>query len=228
MPSFEDKEFGKVVVRRSARGRSMKASIAPTGELRISLPSYVPIFMAKRMVTSSRADIRKLFATRPKLDIHDGMSIGKSHSLHIRNGIAYSLKRNGQQLVLTVTNENELLSPSVIEDVRTVIILALRKEAKAHLPRRIEHLAQTNGFSYTSLRFTHASSRWGSCNQHKALSLNIALMNLPFELIDYVLIHELAHTKHMNHSKDFWDEVARVDANYKTHRRLLKDYSPHV
>lgn len=228
MPSFEDKEFGKVVVRRSARARSMKASIAPTGELRISLPSYVPIFMAKRMVTSSRTDIRKLFAARPKLNIHDGMSIGKSHCLHIRNGIAYSLKRNGQQIVLTVKNENELLSPSVIEDVRTAIILALRKEAKAHLPRRIEHLAKTNSFSYTSLRFTHASSRWGSCNQHKAISLNIALMNLPFELIDYVLIHELAHTKHMNHSKEFWDEVARVDTYYKTHRKLLKNYSPHV
>ena len=98
MPSFEDKEFGKVVVRRSARARSMKASIAPTGELRISLPSYVPIFMAKRMVTGSRADIRKLFAARPKLDIHDGMSIGKSHSLHVRNGITHSLKRNGQHL----------------------------------------------------------------------------------------------------------------------------------
>ncbi len=228
MPSFEDKEFGKVVVRRSARARSMKASIAPTGELRISLPSYVPIFMAKRMVTGSRADIRKLFAARPKLDIHDGMSIGKSHSLHVRNGITHSLKRNGQQLILTVPNQNELLSPSVVEDVRSAIILILRKEAKAHLPRRMEYLAQTNDFSYTSLRFTHASSRWGSCNQHKAISLNIALMNLPFELIDYVLIHELAHTIHMNHSKEFWSEVAKVDPNYKVHRKLLKNYSPHI
>jgi len=228
MPSFEDKEFGKVVVRRSARTRNMKASIAPTGELRISLPSYVPIFIAKRMVTSSRQDIRKLFESIPKLEIKDGMTIGKSHSLHIRTGPNYSLKRSGQQLILTITSKDYLLDSSVTENVRSAMIAILRKEAKAHLPRRIEYLAKSNGFSYASVRFTHASSRWGSCNQYKAISLNIALMNLPFELIDYVLVHELAHTIHMNHSKEFWDAVAIVDVEYKSHRRKLKDYSPHI
>lgn len=228
MPSFDDKEFGKVIVRRSGQARSMKASVAPTGELRISLPGYVPLFMAKRMIASSRQEIRDLLATRPSLAIHDGMTIGKSHSLHIRYGTAYSLKRTQQQIILTLLTANDVSDPHVTADVRTMIVNVLRREAKHHLPKRLEHLANMHGFSYTSVRFTHASSRWGSCNQHSAISLNIALMNIPFELIDYVLIHELAHTKHLNHSAKFWDTVATADLNYKTHRKLLKSYSPHV
>jgi predicted metal-dependent hydrolase len=54
------------------------------------------------------------------------------------------------------------------------------------------------------------------------------LMNLPFELIDYVLSHELAHTVHLNHSKEFWSEVARLDPDFKTHRKSLKSYNPSV
>lgn len=228
MPSFDDNEFGKIIVRRSGNTRSMKASISPAGELRISLPNFVPIFMAKRMVAGSRQEIRKLFASRPKLAIHDGMTIGKSHSLHIRNGYPYSLRRSGQQLLLSIPSITTLTDPAVIDAVRSASISILRKEAKAHLPRRLEHLAELNNLSYTSLRFTHASTRWGSCNQQKAINLNIALMNLPFELIDYVLIHELVHTIHLNHSTDFWAAVENIDPHYKQHRKLLKNYSPHV
>ena len=228
MPTFEDKEFGRVIVRRSSQARSMKASIAPTGELRVSLPAYMPIFMAKRMIASARNDIRKLLATKPTLVIEDGMPIGKSHTLHIRSGSTYSLKRTRQQVILTLTNEADITKQATVADVRSMVLKILRLEAKHHLPKRLDYLANQHGFSYSALRFTHASSRWGSCNQHKAISLNIALMKLPFELIDYVLLHELAHTKHLNHSTDFWDEVARVDSNYKIHRKQLKNYSPHV
>ena len=228
MPTFQDKEFGEINVRRSAGARNMKASVAPSGTLRISLPSYVPIFMAKRMVASSRDELRKLMAMRPSIHIHDGMPIGKSHTLHVRDGADYSLKRVGQQVILTASANTDLASPIVIEDVRRIIRDVLRREAKHHLPRRLAHLAQSHGFEYTSLRFTHASSRWGSCNQKRAISLNIALMNLPFELIDYVLVHELAHTKELNHSPKFWDMVEEADPNYKAHRKSLKSYSPGV
>lgn len=228
MPSFKDKEFGTIAIIRSSRARSMKASISPNGELRISLPNYVPLFMAKRMVASARDDIRKLFASRPSLKIEDGMTIGKSHSLHIRSGSRYSLRRSGQQLLLTLPQATDITDSNVVADMRAAIIASLRREAKAHLPKRLEYLAKSHGFTYASVRFTHASSRWGSCNQHTAIALNIALMNLPFELIDYVLVHELAHTVELNHSKQFWNIVAGIDPEYATHRKLLKNYSPHI
>lgn len=228
MPQIDDKEFGPVTVRRTSRSKSMRATVAPNGSLRISVPAYAPLFMVRRMISGSRPQLRRLLETRPALSLYDGMPIGKSHSLTIRQGPAMSIRRVSQRLVVTLPSKISTESPDVIHAVRAHIQALLRREAKHYLPRRIEHMAKTYGFEFTSLRFSHASSRWGSCNQKKAISLNIALMNLPFELIDYVLIHELAHTKHLNHSPSFWNEVERADPNYKSHRKQLKVYSPGI
>lgn len=228
MTTISDKELGDITVRRNSNTRTMKATVAPNGQLRITLPTYVPLFMAKRMISGSRAQLRELLDTRPSLEITDGMQLGKSHSLHIRSGSRHSLRRSGNQLLLTLSDEESTTDQHVVEEVRKEFLSILRREAKHHLPRRLDYLADTYGFTYSSLRFTHASSRWGSCNNKQAISLNIGLMKLPFELIDYVLIHELSHTKHLNHSTSFWDEVARADPEYKQHRKQLKLYSPGV
>lgn len=206
----------------------MRATVAPNGTLRVSVPSYAPLFMVKRMITSSRLELRKLLESRPTLVLVDGMRIGKSHTLLIRQGPALSVKRTGLHVIATLPPEVSTQDTAVVDTIRTQIRAILRKEAKAHLPKRIAFLAQQHGFAYSSLRFTHASSRWGSCNNMQAISLNIALMNIPFELLDYVLIHELAHTKHLNHSKDFWSEVERADPDFKAHRTQLKQYNPAV
>ncbi len=228
MPVIEDEEFGPIAVKRVSRQSHMRATIAPNGSLRLSVPSYAPIFMIKRMIAGSRPDLRRLLDTRPKLVLGEGMAIGKSHTLHIRTGKSLAATRIGNRLILTLGPDDSLDGPAVIETVRSQMQQLLRREAKHHLPLRIRHIAHTFGFSYTSLRFTHASTRWGSCNHKKAISLNIALMNLPFELIDYVLIHELAHTVHLDHSKSFWAVVEAADPDYKRHRKLLKTYNPGI
>lgn len=227
MPVIQDNEFGKIVVRRTS-GSSMRASLAPDGSLRLSVPSFAPMFMVRRMISGSRSDLRKIVETRPLFVVKDGMTIGKSHSLHVRSGLVFNVQRRGLQLIVTLNADKTLDSDTVKEEVRRHMRLILRKEAKAHLPKRLEYLARLHGYEFSSLRFTHASSRWGSCNNKKAISLNIALMTLPFELIDYVLIHELAHTVHLNHSSAFWKEVSRVDEAYLIHRKKLKQYNPAI
>lgn len=227
MPILEDKEFGRVTVRRTS-GSSMRASVAPNGTLRLSVPNYAPMFMVRRMIAGSRDELRRLFESRPSLKLQHGMPIGKSYTLLIRRGNSLTIRRQGQQLILTLGEKNSTADKDVVELVRHHMRIVLRKEAKAHLPNRLEHLSKIHGFSFTALRFTHASTRWGSCNSNRAISLNIALMTLPFELIDYVLLHELAHTKHMNHSTSFWLEVERVDPHYIKHRKKLKQYNPSI
>lgn len=156
------------------------------------------------------------------------MQIGKSHSLVVRSGQALSVRTSAQQLILTLAPTDSLDSDDVLREVRSKILAILRKEAKHHLPYRIKYLSESMGLSYSALRFTHASTRWGSCNQDKAISLNIALMNLPFELIDYVLVHELSHTVELNHSPAFWSQVFVGDPDYKLHKKQLKGYNPAV
>lgn len=228
MSSFQDNEFGEVTIRRSAKARSVKLSVAPNGTLRVSMPPYAPVFLAKRLVASSRNSIRSLLTpTESKLFTH-GMQVGKSHSIHVGDGRKNGVRLRGQVIDVTLLNTGDLSSKSVQSDIKEVVIKALRKEAKSYLPKRLAFLADKYDFQYSNVRFSHASSRWGSCSSRGTISLNIALMTLPFELIDYVLLHELCHTVEMNHSKKFWELVENVSPDYKAYRATLKNHSPTI
>jgi len=104
----------------------------------------------------------------------------------------------------------------------------LMKKAKEYLPYRLEYFAKLYGYSYDKCRLTHANTRWGSCSSNKTISLNIGLMKVPEILRDYVILHELAHLNHMDHSKAFWAEVEKHDKNYRAHEKKLKMFSPGV
>lgn len=102
----------------------------------------------------------------------------------------------------------------------------LMKKAREYLPYRLEYYAKLYGYSYNKCRLTHANTRWGSCSSNRTISLNIGLMNVPEVLRDYVILHELAHLNHMDHSKSFWAEVEKHDPRYKNHEKKLKQFSP--
>ena len=96
------------------------------------------------------------------------------------------------------------------------------------MPYRLEYYAKLYGYEYSKCRLTHANTRWGSCSSNRTISLNIGLMKVPEVLRDYVILHELAHLNHMDHSKAFWAEVGKHDKNYKVHEKKLKMFSPGV
>lgn len=104
----------------------------------------------------------------------------------------------------------------------------LMKKARDYLPYRLEYYAKLYGYKYDNCRLTHANTRWGSCSSRRTISLNIGLMKLPEPLRDYVILHELAHLNHMDHSKAFWAEVGSHDPRYKIHDKKLKLFSPGV
>lgn len=104
----------------------------------------------------------------------------------------------------------------------------LTKKAKEYLPYRLEYYAKLYGYHYERCRLSHAATRWGSCSSTGTISLNIGLMQVPEILRDYVILHELAHLNHMDHSAAFWAEVALHDPRYKEHRRKLKSFSPSI
>lgn len=231
MPSIVDEEFGTINLRRSAKATHVRVRVAPDGRLRASLPLYAPLFLVKRLIKSSRPQLRAMLNDhQPPVTYQPGMQIGKSHTLIVRPSTRRTPKitRHGQQIIIELPDTIDLNSPTVQRELRDVIITALRVEAKSYLPKRLAYLATQHGFHYGSVRFSHAGSRWGSCSSTGTISLNIALMKLPFELIDYVLIHELSHTRELNHSQAFWQQVERGDPVYKVHRAALKKETPSI
>lgn len=93
------------------------------------------------------------------------------------------------------------------------------------LERRAIKLAKMFNFTFSQVGPTSAKSYWGICNCNGTIRLNLRLIMLPEKLIDYVVIHELVHTKFMNHGGDFWREVARFVPEYKILRKELKQYA---
>jgi predicted metal-dependent hydrolase len=231
MPTITDDEFGTITIRRSPRASHVRIRVAPNGTLRASLPLYAPVFMLKRLIKSSRQELRELLKSQPThYAFENGMQIGKSHTLVVMPSQQSQLqvKRHKQQIIVSLPEHVTLGDPKVVQSIREVVIDALRKEAKSYLPKRLAYMAQQSGFQYERVRFSHASGRWGSCSTSGTISLNIALMKLPHELIDYVLVHELSHTQHMNHSTEFWNLVSSGDPLYKLHRQSLKAHTPSI
>lgn len=230
MPTITDSEFGEIVVKKQGLAKNISLRIAPDGRLRVTMPSYAPLLAAKTVIKTSRLQIRKLLDQHQlQFSYTKDQQIGKSHSLIISSTAGATTVKTASTRIIASINENEDIAAATNQQlIRQKIAAALRKEAKSYLPRRLSFLAEEHGFSFKRTKITHASSRWGSCSSTGTISLNIGLMNLPFELIDYVIIHELCHTRHMNHSASFWREVARFDPGYKIHRAELKKYSPHI
>ena len=98
----------------------------------------------------------------------------------------------------------------------------LRKEAKIILPAKTKHYADIMGLNYGRITITSAKTRFGSCSARGNISFSYLLMLYPEEAIDYVVVHELAHLKEMNHSSRFYKIVESVLPDYKERRKLLK------
>lgn len=101
-----------------------------------------------------------------------------------------------------------------------------RTKAKTVLTRRLNLLAKKYKFSYNKLFIRNQKTRWGSCSSKNNINLNMNLVRLPQELQDYVILHELVHTKHKNHSKEFWKEVDRLAGDGKRFKRKMRRYRP--
>lgn len=98
-----------------------------------------------------------------------------------------------------------------------------RELARQRITRRVEYFAPLVGVTYNRIFIKEQKTRWGSCSSLGNLNFNWKLILLNEELLDYVVVHELAHRKQMNHSPTFWAEVERVLPDYRERRRRLRE-----
>ena len=96
--------------------------------------------------------------------------------------------------------------------------------ARKHLIDRLNYLSKKHGFNYNRVFIKNQKTRWGSCSGKNNINLNINLVRLPNELIDYTILHELVHTRIKNHSRRFWDQMDKLLGDAKKLDRKLREY----
>ena len=207
-----------LVRRRGRRGVGLK--VDETG-LTVSAPATMALARVEALVRESeRWILRKVreWSARqvPTVEWREGVALpflGGALTLRILPGVA-AAARVGDDLVVRVRET----SP---ERVRRAVVAWYKRAAAAHFAARVAELARAAGLAPPRLLLSPATARWGSCNTDREVRLAWRLVKAPAELVDYVICHELAHLRHMNHSAAFWAEVQRQCPDYRALRARL-------
>ena len=219
-------EIGEVALYKRSGVRGVRLSITHEGRVRVTLPSWAPYRLGIEFVNSKAEWIKQ--RQKPRQAIQSGDRVGKAHRF------VFELTSDGEpkarlrgtdirlQHSVTMASDHE----SVQRAAEKAAIRALKKEAEQLLPQRLQTLAAQHGFTYASITIKRLKSRWGSCNEQKDIVLNCYLMQLPWHLIDYVILHELTHTKVLRHGEPFWTELDKYVRNLRDIRREMKLYQP--
>ncbi len=227
--TFYDAQFGTVQVRRIATAKFVRIRVATDGALVVTAPHRARMTEISALINSARDKLHTLVAEHSTKHPawENGSRIGERHVLAIIPDERISaIKCFAKDGTITIRYPRGTQPEVIQQKAYDTIKKTLRAEAKKYMPERLAKLASAHGFHYERLRYSTANGRWGSCSSSGTISLNIWLMTLPDAAIDYVMIHELAHTKHMNHSQQFWDQVATCMPDYKARKKVLSQHSP--
>lgn len=216
-------------IRESARARHVNLKISMDGDLEIVVPrgfnrKHIPTILQEKQAwikraTKRLAERRKLLEVEPALPKQISLSaIGETWPVEYRSTASTRVtvtEKTGQRLVLSGAVDNVDLCQA-----------ALRKwtarKAKQHLPPWLRKVSEEEKLPFDKVTIRGQKTRWGSCSARKTISLNYKLLFLSPALVRYVLIHELCHTKHLNHSKKFWALVGEKEPNYKQLKAELR------
>lgn len=218
--SFDGGDIDYVLVRRRGR-RGVGLKVDQHG-LTVSAPLTMPVSRVEALVRESERWVRrKIEEWRgrhvPVASWEEGAALaflGESLRLRIARGTRAMAVRHGDDLHVVVRQPGE-------EPVRRAVVDWYKARAREHLAARVAALAAAAGLTAPRLFISPAMARWGSCNSQREVRLAWRLVKAPPELVDYVVCHELAHLRHMNHSAAFWREVERQCPDYRRLRAEL-------
>lgn len=221
-------DIGTVTMYKRRGNRSLRLSIGANGEVRVSLPYWLPYKAGEQFVLSKALWIASNRG-RKTTALQHAQAIGKAHHLYFEQSpVATKIQSR------VAANEIRVSFPRLYDSHDTVVqaaahkasLRALRKEAEALFPQRLQALSTQTGLEYTGVTIKQLKSRWGSCSTDKEITLNVFLVQLPWHLIDYVLIHELTHTRVMQHGQPFWREMERHLPSAKNLRKQIGAFQP--
>ncbi len=175
---------------------------------------------ARGRVEARRAAAAAALAGEPSLPESISLpALGEAWSVEYRAGSsdrAVAREGAGGRLVVTAPAGDE-------EAARRALVNWLKRRAAEALPERLEVLGRHHGLRFAAVSVRNQRSRWGSCSPRGNISLNLRLLFLEPEVVDYVLLHELCHTRELNHGPRFWALLRSLDRDWAVHRRRARE-----
>lgn len=203
-----------------SRRKTIALVIDNDGELIVRAPFFATdndisqfIIEKQDWIIEKSLDMKKKLLNYPPLTFTDGETIPYlGNACVIHRGFVKNVYCDGESFLIPET-----------EDARDKLILWFKKEAARILKERVSHYAELMEVEPCGVRITSAKTRWGSCSYKNHLNFSWRLIMCPGEVIDYVVVHELCHIYHKDHSKNFWKSVKEVDVSYIEHEKWLRD-----
>lgn len=224
---FQVEGIGTVAVYRRRGTQRLTIRMTEDG-VRVSTPPWAPYRSALAFVESKRGWIQS--HQKPIQLFKPESRIGKYHQLaFVPTDIPKATVRvTDTRIIVRIPAQSTYDEPANQTVAKRGITKALIAEGRQLLPQRLQAIAQKHGFTYTGVTIRQLKSRWGSCSSLNHITLNCYLMQLPWKHIDYVLIHELAHTQVHAHDERFWKVVTDILPESKQIRREMRDFQPTI
>lgn len=226
---ISDKDFGKIhfVVRRSARNITMRVK---EDGLHVTTPPYRSITALLEAIAPFRERLRNVCSeVKPKpFDLNFSIEAEcfrlKLETSSLKN---FTVSMRDETVVIACPAHADFTTDRVQTLVKNAVMRAMRKKAEEYLLPLVQYWSSLFDLPYNKVTISKARSRWGSCSSKRDISLSFYLMLLPAHLMDYVILHELAHTREMNHGPKFWELLNQLtDGKALALRKELRMHRP--
>ena len=226
---ISDKHFGKIhfLVRRSARNITMRVK---EDGLHVTTPPYRSITALLEAIAPFRERLRNVCSeVKPKpFDLNFSIEAEcfrlKLETSPLKN---FTVSMRDETVVIACPAHADFTTDRVQTLVKNAVMRAMRKKAEEYLPPLVQYWSSLFDLPYNKVTISKARSRWGSCSSKRDISLSFYLMLLPAHLMDYVILHELAHTREMNHGPEFWELLNQLtDGKALALRKELRMHRP--
>jgi predicted metal-dependent hydrolase len=212
-------------LRVSRRARYARLRIQPFGGLEVVIPPRFPRHQIEGLVAEHAAWARQQLARQAQL--RDNIRLPSTLSLDFDNSVTTIRYPNAEffrQGDLFTESDEDCIDirarqqRPAIRELRRFI----RRRALARLPPLLEQISQETGLGYSRLHIRSQKTRWGSCSSRGNISLNDQLLFLSRDTVEYLMVHELCHTRQLNHSRAFWKLVESHCPGYRAQETLLR------
>lgn len=215
------------LIRSKKRRKTLSLRIKEDGKIHLSVPYHTSRNEIERFLRKTESWIISKVSEKERASRESKKAfipgekflyLGEFYPLEIRDS-------DHREPPLKLSFGKFILDQGHLKEARDLFINWYKREAQETIARRLEYYSHRLGLFPKTIRITNAQFRWGSCSRENRLSFSWRVMMAPLAIVDYILIHELAHIKEKNHSKSFWGFLESILPDYRRRRLWLKENS---